>query len=174
MTEISPSVLAELLRQSLAQGHTPFLAISSASMAPLLKTGDQVGLETVTAERLRPGNIITIADRDDLLTHRYWGLVGEQLQTRGDRSLTFDPLWPTQQLLGRIVLRRRHGKTLSLATGPGLWLNRHLAWLMRAESRFARRKQLRRLVRRVIYLWSSLVVAIVAGLYAASLPGENQ
>lgn len=161
MTNIQ--LVADMLRQSLADGQRPFLTISSDSMTPLLRTGDQVGLEAVASNQLQIGDIITLEQGDHLLTHRFWGLDGNgRLQTRGDRPLTFDPPAATNQLLGRVVARRRAGKELALTNGSGHRLHRHLIWLLKTESRLLnmpltaekQRRLLVRLIHKKIYLWA--------------------
>ena len=42
MSALAPDRLAGLLRQALAQDKTVFLQVSSGSMAPLLRAGDQI------------------------------------------------------------------------------------------------------------------------------------
>ncbi len=149
-----------MLRQSMAQGEMPFLTISSGSMAPLLKIGDQIGLEPIAPSRLSLGDIVTVAPEGDLLTHRFWGMKDGQLRTRGDRPLLFDPLWPPDCLLGRVVVRKRNGRTLSFTSGRGKRLNRHLAWLIMTESHFLNKKWLLRLIHRANFVWASFIVAI--------------
>jgi hypothetical protein len=177
MTPNNTSLIADMLRQSMANGQMPFLTISSNSMAPLLKTGDQVGLEAVEPGQLRAGDIITLVQGGHLLTHRFWGLDAEgRLHTRGDRPLALDAPGNPDQLLGRIVVRRRQNRELLLHTGAGRQLNRHLVWLVRVESRLLtghvpsptapplppqkQRRWAARLVRRFFLTWARLVVGI--------------
>jgi hypothetical protein len=175
MTNSNTALIADMLRQSMANGQMPFLTISSNSMAPLLKTGDQVGLEAVEPGQLRAGDIITLVQEGHLLTHRFWGLDGQgRLHTRGDRPLAPDAPGKADQLLGRIVVRRRQNRELSLQTGIGRRLNHHLAWLVRVESSLLtghapsltappmppqkQGKWAARLVRRFFLAWARLVV----------------
>ncbi|MCP4426219.1 MAG: hypothetical protein GY803_17145 [Chloroflexi bacterium] len=161
MTNTPASLIVDMLRQSLEQDEMPFLTISSGSMAPLLKTGDQVGLEAAEAARLKPGDIVTLATERDLLTHRFWGWEDGRLRTRGDRPILFDPLWPPDCLLGKVVMRKRNGRSLSLTSGWGKRLNRHLARLIIAEVHFLDKKWLIRLIHRANFIWASFVAAIV-------------
>jgi hypothetical protein len=157
MADPSPTTIADMLRQSLAEGKLSMLTVSSNSMAPFLRTGDQVGLEAVELSRLQPGDIITLVQQADLLTHRFWGIVNDQIQTRGDRSLTFDPLWSADRLLGRVVVRQRAGRLISLSTGVGCRVNRHLAKSIMADSKNYSQLGLNRLRHKFLYLWATLV-----------------
>lgn len=137
MTQIDASLLADFLKDSLHQNQYPVLTVSSNSMLPLLRRDDQVKLEPVTVAQLQPGDIITILYKAQLLTHRYWGTIivenQTRLLTRGDRSLQMDSLTPADNLIGRVQQRSRQGRSLSLQSRWGMWLNRALAWLSQHE-----------------------------------------
>ena len=177
MTKTDLSLVADLLRQSLAAGQMPFLTISSGSMAPLLQSGDQVGLEPIEANQLMMGDIVTLVQDGHFLTHRFWGMDDERrLQTRGDRPLTPDAPSQVGQLLGRVAVRRRHNRELGLQVGAGRRLNQHLAWLVQVESYLLtgrgplsttplilpgkRPTLMVKLIRRVFFVWAILVTSI--------------
>lgn len=140
MMPLDTTQLADLLRQSLAQGQHPLLTITSNSMLPLLRRGDQVRLEAVTLAQLQPGDIITTVQPTYLLTHRFWGGNTDtgslRLYTRGDRSWQFDPPADSANLLGRVQGRCRGVRCLSLQTGRGQQLNRQLTRLAAWEWRW--------------------------------------
>lgn len=127
--------LAELLRESLANGRQPLLTITSNSMAPLLRKGDQIILAGTHHTQLKPGDIITIENAQSLLTHRYWHHQKQHLITRGDRPLHFDPPIPIENLIGHVITRKRDQKALNLDVGLGKWLNKHLIWLAKLENK---------------------------------------
>ena len=105
-SSIDTNALVTLLRAGMDRGHFPCLTVTSHSMMPLLRVGDQVCLEPVSIEQLQAGDIITIATASGLLTHRYYGrLPPQQHLTRGDRPLHFDSPWPAQALVGRVIRR---------------------------------------------------------------------
>jgi signal peptidase I len=174
MSAIEPIVLAALVRESLQKGQPTRLTVSSNSMAPLLRPGDEIVLEPVTGADLVVGDILTLASAQGLLTHRYWATqndsTGLHLLTRGDRPLVFDPPWPQEAVVGRMVARVRGGRELALTTSRGRRLNRHLVWLAKMEyrlwgSRGDRAVQIRpslvvRLLRRGVYSWATLVVGL--------------
>lgn len=184
MTPLDPSLAVTLLRQSLQQGQQPDLTVTSGSMFPLLKTGDRVRLERVSPADLRPGDIITFQARGQINTHRFWGVIqgsrpDGRLQTRGDRSLTFDQSIGADQLIGRVILRRRGTQILSFQSGPGRWLHRHLAAVTRLETRWARSADVARsarsapgtrLAHRVLLLWRVVVETAVSSAARLAQP----
>jgi len=188
MTQIDTAALADLLKELLAAGRQMTLTVSSDSMAPLLRPGDQVVVTPVSLDLLTPGDVVTMTAVPDLLTHRFWGLSPDgspRLLTRGDRPLTFDSPRPVSDLIGRIYLRRRDGADLALDKGLGGWLNRHLAWLAAAEWRWLaqaappvsktipavpQRRLSIRLIRRLIYAWACLLTAVIGRLARSQSP----
>jgi signal peptidase I len=135
-TNVSPGVMAELLRESLRQGSHPLLTVTSNSMAPLLYRGDCIRLEAVDLAALQPGDVVVYVDGESLISHRYWGVVGRgaaTFLTRGDRQRYCDVPWPAHQLVGRVISRSRHDHYLLLTAGPGRWLNHQLARLAGLE-----------------------------------------
>ena len=127
--------LADMLRESLANGRRPRLAITSNSMSPLLRVGDQIILADTPLSQLNPGDIITIETDQHLLTHRFWFNQNTSLITRGDRCLDYDPPVRKEKYIGRAIIRKRNGKYLKIETGFGKWLNDHLSWLVVLESK---------------------------------------
>jgi signal peptidase I len=192
MSPLSPSTLAELLQYGLEAGKLPYVTVTSNSMAPLLKAGDQVAIERVSAEELRPGDLIMVETTAELLTHRYWQGWEQNgqhyLLTRGDRLIQFDSPWPTGRLIGRVVARRRGLRYLELDNSTGEWLNQRLMGIIRLEMKLLtgrpaiadyQTQLLRlhasngrpylwvRLLRRLLWLWAELLAAAV-GLLARS------
>lgn len=139
MSEPDARVLADLLRESMARGEQPALTLTSDSMAPLLKTGDQIRIAAATPAALRPGDIVTFvaAGGSQLMTHRFWGTLQQDgqtaLVTRGDRPLQFDAPFAADRLVGHVVARLRHGRELRLDAGAGAWLNSRLTALARHD-----------------------------------------
>ena len=177
--------VADLLRYSLQQGQQPFVTITSGSMAPLLRRGDQVQVEAATWQALQPGDVVLVQAAVDLLTHRYWGSVQQEesvwLLLRGDRPLDFDGLLPASNLIGRVIRRRRQRHLLHLQHGAGGWLNRHLALLSRCEIRLLgpttathlrRRQGAARIIRQALYAWAVLLAKLVT--VTASLRMEKE
>lgn len=189
---VKPEVLADLLRQGMSLGQRPFLVITSGSMRPLLRVHDAVQLEPVVGEALHPGDLITIQDKNTLITHRFLGWwqseSGLYLLTRGDRSLVVDAPWPTTRLVGRVVARRRRNRWLSFQKGVGGWLTRHVARIAAAEQHlfrlvnipdgyplspltsWTRSDVITTFIRRLIYLWLISVAACIELIATSQYP----
>ncbi len=168
--------LATLLQAGLQDGRQATLTVTSNSMSPLIRRGDQVWI--VAASRpLQPGDIITFRSADGLLTHRFGGYVpgvGPLLMiTRGDKPVLFDAPTQAANLVGQVIGRQRHGRWLHLLHGRGLWLNRHLAHLAVVDNRVLaggrplpqmaglRPARWRQGVHWLLQLWATTVTAVV-------------
>lgn len=183
MTALDTHAIASLLRQTLAEGQEPFVIITSDSMAPLFRPGDQARIEAIPWQSLRPGDILLVEAAADLLTHRLREIVTRQgvtyLRLRGDRPLDFDAPIPAEKLIGRATARRREGRLLPLRQGMGRWLNVHLAGINGCESRlFAHATsplpRSSRLIRRAFYIWAKIIVAVVAVFGSKKIVKNNQ
>lgn len=181
--QLDPSTVGELLREGMKNGQRPYLKITSGSMRPLIHIGDEVQLEPVGPADIQAGDIITIVAPTTLLTHRFYGCIEKNgqswLLTRGDRFLTSDSLWSAELLVGRVFARRRQNQRLVLREGRGRWLGRHVAHIAAAEgslfspnhtpggspSSQEQRSPVSMFIviqiRRLIYLWITLVVGLL-------------
>lgn len=139
MSNLQHGVVVRLLREGMSKGTIPFLTVTSNSMSPLLRQGDEVGLKSVRTSELRDGDVLVLQQQDGFMTHRFWGTLQKKgqtmLLTRGDRVQHFDQPWEAKQLVGRVVVRRRGQKLLWLDRGHGRRLNGWLARLARWENR---------------------------------------
>lgn len=134
MTQYEPLFLADMLKESIQQGTTPSLTVVSNSMSPLLRPGDQVGLQIVVLAQLCRGHIVTFSnprDPADLVTHRVVGTFPDEeaskIITFGDRMLMFDMPISMDDVVGRVIWRCRNGRVLDLDSGKGAWLSKKLA-----------------------------------------------
>lgn len=166
MVQPDAAMIAGLLHESMKDGKVPFLTVTSNSMRPLLRRGDQVGLSATTLQQLTPGDVIVVRDGDTFLTHRFVAIrqkdAETMLLTRGDRPLALDPPWSPDRYVGRVTVLRRSGRVLSLEHGAGRWLNQHLGCLARLETRLFTEKRAGRLlrwVRRAFLVYAMLVAA---------------
>lgn len=112
------AAVAELVRESLANGQATWLVVVSGSMRPLLTEGDEVYVEPIQPHQLHAGDVIVLREPAGLLTHRFYGPTHGRLLTRGDRNLWPDPPASADQLLGRVVARRRNGRLWDWRTPP--------------------------------------------------------
>lgn len=170
--------VSALLQETLQEGGQAILTVTSNSMSPLIRRGDEVMLMAL-ARPLQPGDIITFQTDAGLLTHRFWGYVPEAdpplLLTRGDKPVVFDPPTPTAHVLGSVIQRQRHGRWLPLGQGRGYWLNRHLVWLAAWDNRVLTGKTASKLtvssppawwrqgIHWALHWWGWLVTAVLVG-----------
>ena len=119
-----------MLCQSLQEGVRPFLTVTSNSMFPLIRRGDEIQLAQADQNELDLGDIIVVEDDGGFLAHRYWSSFSSDgdnyLVLRGDRLKTFDPPYSASQFIGRVVARRRNNLILDLSHGIGRQLNTQL------------------------------------------------
>lgn len=133
--------LADVLREHIRGDRLARLTVSSDSMAPLLKSGDVIGLRRAGEAQIEPGQIVTFSapgDSQSLMTHRIAASwrddQGHQLiLTRGDHSPTFDPPWNLEAIIGQVIWRSRNGRILQFDQGPGQWLSKQLAAISEKE-----------------------------------------
>lgn len=190
MSEIDPGLLADLLREAMREGKSPFVTVVSNSMSPLIRRGDKVRLAHVNPDQMLPGDIIVYEGPANLITHRYWGFLTEKgqtrLVTRGDRPQYFDEPFSAANLVGQVIGRRRKNHFLNFEGGTGKWLNNHLANLARLEIRLfskpllsSNRAQVNlpaagrrlsrspnnlivRLIRRFLYSWAIILTLVIS------------
>ena len=186
MTHIDSFILGDMLRDNLAKGQQPRLTVTSNSMAPLFRTGDQVILEAIQPEQLHLGDIVTIVDPHSLLTHRIWAIQDTVILTRGDHAMVFDEFWPSSAIVGRAIGRIHKQRTLSFQTGWGQWLDNYLAALAKQEHRWLTGSQeaptgvepvvintRTKFIHRLFYGWATFIT-IAVNLATRIKPGENK
>ncbi|RMG89235.1 MAG: hypothetical protein D6706_21730 [Chloroflexi bacterium] len=166
MNNIHPSVLANMLRESMAKGMSPSLIVFSNSMSPLLRRGDQVWLTSINENELQPGDIVTVVAPEELLTHRFYGFRDNCLITGGDRSLGFDAPWPKEALLGKVVACQHNGRFLSLLIPPGRQLAQYLGWLAYHEKQWFSTPPtlITKFIHRLIWGWAWLLTTFVLAI----------
>jgi len=137
MVELEPSLIADLLRQSMVEGSAPYLTVVSASMAPLIVQGDQVRLTSIDHESLSLGDIVVLENSNELLTHRFWGRFESgdecQLITKGDRPQHFDRPHDAGKLIGLVTARKRNRELMPINTGAGAVFNRGVVLLSQID-----------------------------------------
>ncbi len=118
--------VGEILREEVIRRGRVNFKVSGRSMAPLLKPGDIVTVETVTRKwRLVPGDLVVLAGEGPIVVHHflYWTFRdGEaRLRTVGRNSKALDRLWPHEALIGRVTVRDRGNIKVRGPIAP-LWL----------------------------------------------------
>ncbi len=146
MPDIDPQIIAELTIVSLREGKNPFVTVTSNSMAPLIRTGDELQITTAEISDLEPGDVIALDTGEGMLAHRYWNLIQgrdkDLLLTKGDSSVEFDPPFELADYVGLIIARRRGETLLSFKEIPARWFNRLVFQLLKFDHRFTGAKSL--------------------------------
>ena len=128
--EISPILIASMVRESLAKGQPAKLTIISGSMVPFLKLGDQVEVELYAFDQLAVGDVVLFEHNENIFTHRLRGIDGKSLLTRGDHPLQWDAPIPQEGYIGRVSHRIRNGRRHALWDDSGMVLQQKLIALV--------------------------------------------
>jgi len=140
MPDIDPQIITELTIISLREGKSPFVLVTSNSMSPLIRTGDELKITAAVISDLEPGDIIALDTADGMLAHRYWNLIQstetDQILTKADSSVYFDPPFELAEYIGLIVARKRGETLLSFRGIPARWFNQVLFRLFKLDHRF--------------------------------------
>ena len=114
------------------------LRVTSDSMAPLLRPGDQVVVQPLPEHSLQDGDLVVVrpASPDALpVTHRLVRRSSQGWYTKGDSSLYLDGLLAEKDILGRVLAVERQGKRLDLQSRrwrlANGWLGRSGWWQAR-------------------------------------------
>jgi signal peptidase I len=101
--------IADVLQQTLQQGQSIRLRISSDSMSPIIGVGDRVVVESVASADIRLGDVLVLRIPDGTLTHRLIAKTRSGWVTKGDHLLAADTPHSVDVILGRVVVVERAG-----------------------------------------------------------------
>src|SRR5512140_2461685 len=115
--------IAALVREQAARGPFRF-RVTSGSMEPLIRAGDDVLVRAVPLERLRPGDILLVdagvAEGAAFVVHRLRALRPDGVfVTYGDRNLAPDRPWQPAALVGQVVALAHGDRVVDLTAGAG-------------------------------------------------------
>lgn len=108
-------VSTDLLREGYGVRFRP----GGHSMHPTIRDGEPVTVEPIEARRVRPGDIILYEAARGLIAHRVVQIerreaTGDLFHLRGDGAATGDAPIMAGQILGRVVVVERKGRTIAL------------------------------------------------------------
>ncbi len=108
------------------------LTITTGSMSPALRPGDQVTVRKVNPDELRLGDVVVFQSAGAFVAHRLIARSRHDgqlfLTTKGDAAPEADAPWEPSALVGVIVARRRGDGETSLETRRVRTVNRMLAF----------------------------------------------
>lgn len=93
---------ADTLRALLRDGHTAEIPTVGVSMRPLLGPGAPIRVVHATAARVRPGDVVVVANDETLICHRLIYVANDRVVTRGDDAPECDPPLPADAIVGRV------------------------------------------------------------------------
>ncbi len=88
------------------------IRVSGASMLPSLWPGDEVTIERADPAHARIGELVAYLRGDRLFVHRVAEHVAGHLVTRGDALPSADPPVAHRDVIGRVVLVERAGRSV--------------------------------------------------------------
>ena len=110
-------IIAELYREALRKGQPLWFCVSSGSMHPLLRIGEEVYIEPATANDLQVGEIAAFETTAGLVIHRIVqrcsGQDGIQFVEMSDTQLRAEPV-ESKAVIGRVVAIGRGERHIDL------------------------------------------------------------
>ncbi len=127
------AAFASLYREALRRGQSLWFRVASGSMNPTIQVGDQVRIEPVKADAIRPGEIAAFEASDSLIIHR---IVQRQRRGATVRLLQMSdvelrPSWVEEQaVVGRVITTcRQDGWQVDLQHPIAQWCGKVTAYL---------------------------------------------
>ena len=127
-------VVREVLHQDQAAGPLR-LSVTSDSMRPLLRAGDWIFVEAVTASALRLGDIIVVQRGAELITHRLVTQDEQGWRTHGDNTRVLDQVVLAEEIVGRVSAIERGTHRIDLQARRWQTANRWIGRIDRAKLR---------------------------------------
>ena len=105
-------------------------------MAPLIKTGDMILVESVPVQEIACGEIVIFKNDSDLLTHRLVCKEGDLFITKGDANFFPDGYLSNQEVIGRVTAIERKARIIDLCKLRWRIANRLIARISLIEGHF--------------------------------------
>lgn len=134
---VAAAVRIELLRDALEKCGEVRIRAHGGSMWPWLRPGDELSVRRAHIHQIAPGQVVLYARDGRLFAHRVLRRVPSagtlQLIVKGDALPCADAPVSAEELLGRVVARRRGHRETSLDSVPQVALGRLCLLLTRAS-----------------------------------------
>jgi hypothetical protein len=117
--------LMPLVRAALDRGQRVRMTVSGSSMMPFLRDSDIVELEP--ASQLRLGDMVLVRAGERYVLHRLVCIKGASFFLRGDAQLWCEGPFTAENVLGRVTVAWRKGRTRSF--DRKFWRAAGLLWL---------------------------------------------
>jgi hypothetical protein len=109
------------------------------SMHPTIRCGEHLRVVPVEAAEVAVGDVVLARHKRGLTAHRVVWIDGARIITRGDNCSHDDPAFTSEDLVGRVHLRK---------------FSQTRGWVRRVLTHFSRRQQ--RLAAAVLVVWQSV------------------
>jgi polysaccharide export outer membrane protein len=124
-----PDVAESILRNNINMK----IPVTGDSMSPVLRTGDSIYVEPVTAEDLSAGDILVYKTEGNMVAHRLIRILRSNgkfmFLTKGDTFSSADRLLKESDLIGRVYAAGKYGMDLNFKKGTFSLINR-LSYLL--------------------------------------------
>ncbi|PXF61402.1 MAG: signal peptidase I [Candidatus Methanogaster sp.] len=118
---VSPNTIIDLWADLHHQKQESWLPVLSGSMIPLLQIGDDVLVQSVSPNSIRPGNIIVFKSRDKLIVHRVirrYDNGSPAFLQKGDSTTTAEII-RGEDVIGKVIAVRKGSRIIRL--NDGIW-----------------------------------------------------
>lgn len=113
---VSPNTVIDLWADLHQRKRESWLPVLSGSMMPLLRTGDEVLVQSASPDSIRPGDIIVFKNQDKLIVHRVirrYNNGNPSFLQKGD-STTAAEIIRSEDVIGKVIAVRKGTKIICL------------------------------------------------------------
>ena len=111
------------------------LRVTSDSMRPLLRTGDEVIVQQVDPHTLQPGDVLVVQRGDEWITHRLVAIDERGWHTHGDNTRYADEPASAAEIVGRAIAIERGTQTIDLQRPHWRTIDRRINRVQRFQLR---------------------------------------
>jgi len=116
MINSSPAYLHEQVIESLRHQQMCRFKVTGRCMNPLIQKGDWVTIEPFSINHSpRQGDIVLINRGNDFAIHRLLKIKGNEVITRGDWSISIDPPFKRNDILGKVIIIEKNKRKIQLS-----------------------------------------------------------
>jgi signal peptidase I len=111
------------------------LRVTSDSMRPLLRTGDEVVVQSSETHTLRPGDVLVVRRGEEWITHRLVAVDERGWHTHGDNTRYADEPASAAEIVGRVIAIERGTQTIDLQQPRWRAIDRRINRVQRIQLR---------------------------------------
>ena len=111
------------------------LRVTSDSMRPLLRTGDEAIVQRVDPHTLQPGDVLVVQRGNEWITHRLVTIDDRGWHTHGDNTRYADEPASAAQIVGRVIAIEHGTQTIDLQQPHWRTIDRRINQVQRLQLR---------------------------------------